>query len=172
LKMMTWPSIRRQGLHDVYLSLSHMEFDATEPTPFEVGSSKTFENYDIKYEKMTQEGEAGKAGTKFGALLKITDHHTTVQTVANPKIVVGGGMEKIPAMVGKDYFVTLEGMNAASKQVTIQLHFMHPMYWGELFIKPFTILVWLGTGILTLGSLITAFYRRNRAETTNAVLEA
>jgi cytochrome c-type biogenesis protein CcmF len=46
--------------------------------------------------------------------------------------------------------------------VTIDLQYAKPIYVLDLFYKPMTMLVWIGTGIMTLGGLIAAFYRRNR----------
>lgn len=163
MKPMTWPSIKMRPLHDVYLALLHMELDATEPSPIKIGEMKTFEHYEITYQEMTREGEPGKMGTKFGAKLKVADRTTGKSVFVNPRIALAeGGFEQLPAVIGEEYFVTLQGMDAATKTFTMQLHFLKPMYWGELFIKPFTIFVWLGTGILTLGTLMTAFYRRHR----------
>ena len=52
------------------------------------------------------------------------------------------------------------GMDAATKAVTLQVQLAKPMYPLEIYVKPMTSLVWLGTAIMTMGGFMSAYYRR------------
>ena len=71
------------------------------------------------------------------------------------------------------FYVSLMGMDAATKAASVQVFFKVPFYPMELFYKPFTLLVWIGAGILFLGGLMAAVYRRRPiAPDSNIDLEA
>lgn len=169
LNPMAWPYVHREPLHDVYLALHGMEFNATEATPMKQGETKQFDRFKITFDKMTREGNPGQPGTKFGAKLKIVDQNEPTDTTddttfdAEPRWVLGEqGIEQEPAVLGEDFFMTIQSMDADSQSVSLQLHFRQALYAVELFVKPFTPLVWLGTGTLTLALLMSAIYRRPR----------
>lgn len=158
---MVWPSIAHRGLHDVYFSLRGLEFDASEETPIKPGETKDLGDVTATYRQMTSEGSPGKAGATFGAILELQDKRTGDTAEVNPKLMlVEGGVEPLMDVAWNEYAVRLAGMDAGSKSVTIQLHFLRPFFFAELFIKPFTVLVWIGTGILTFATLLSALYRR------------
>lgn len=161
MRPMTWPAIARHGLFDEYLALHQMELNASEPTSIKPGETKKLDRFEFRYVRLTREGEAGLAGTKFGAEIEVKDTESGERLNIHPKVVLAqGALEQEPALIGDEFFVTLPGMDAASKAFTVQLHYRKPVYWAELFIKPFTPFVWIGTGILTLGTLMAAWYRR------------
>lgn len=157
---MVWPYIDHRFLYDVYFTLHPMELNASEPTPMKPGETKNFDKFTITYLRLTRDGEAGKEGTVFGAQLRVTDRETKESFDANPGWrLANPGVEQVPAVFG-DYFMTVQAMDAGSQSFTLQLHFRKPLYPIELYVKPFTGFVWLGTGILTFALLLTAFYRR------------
>jgi len=157
---MVWPFIRRHLLFDTYFTLHSMELDATAPETMKPGETKQFDRFQVTYRKLTRDGEPGKEGTKFGADLKIVDVETHETYEVNPGWVLAKqGVEVDPAVFG-DFFLTVQGMDAATQSFTFQLHFKKPLYPVEIFVKPFTGLVWFGTGILTLAVLMTAVARR------------
>ncbi len=158
---MAWPHVQRMATHDVYLTVHGISFDATEVTPVKLGQTIRFLDFDVTYNELTREGEAGVAGTKFGAKLSITSEGRTYSV--HPKVVLGeGGLRPEPVLLGDEHFLTMEGMNAADKTAMLQLHYMRPVFPIEVFYKPFTSLVWGGLGILTLGGFLAAWNRRNR----------
>jgi cytochrome c-type biogenesis protein CcmF len=159
---MAWPHIRRQPFHDIYFTVGAMELNASEVTTLKPGQTARFDRLDVKFVKMTREGEPGKAGTKFGALLEVGAGPHKFEI--NPQMELSStGTHQVPAKVGNDYFMTLQGMDAATGSVNVQLHFMNALYPVELFYKPMTILVWIGTGILTIAGFWAAWVRRRVA---------
>lgn len=158
---MVWPAISHRALHDVYFTLRGLEFDASEPTPIKPGETKDLGDVTATYKRMTSEGSPGKAGATFGAVLELQDKRTGDTVEVNPRLMlIEGGLEPLMDVAWNEYAVRLAGMDAGSKSVTIQLHFLRPFFFAELYVKPFTILVWIGTGILTFATLMSALYRR------------
>jgi cytochrome c-type biogenesis protein CcmF len=111
---------------------------------------------------MTREGEAGQAGTKFGAKLDVLGPDGKISTT--PKMVLGGGggPSKETAPIDGVFGVEMEGMDAADKSVKLVLSYKMPIFPIELYYKPMTILVWLGVGILAVGGFLSAWDRRRR----------
>lgn len=158
-KAMVWPYIYGTPFYDLYFTLHPMVVEATDPIEFKKGESKLFEDTLITYSDFVREGEAGMAGTRFIAKVKIETPQG--EASAEPAIVIGAqGTEFVPARLGPDYFVSFNRMDAATESATLQLLYVKPIMPIELFFKPLTILVWIGAGIMTLGGLLAAWYRR------------
>ena len=99
-------------------------------------------------------------GTKFGAKLEIkgADGRTTV---VNPTMELGSqGPIQHPEAIDDKNAVAMLGMDAGSKSVTVQFETASTMFPVEVFQKPFVGFVWSGAGIMTLGGLLAAYYRR------------
>jgi cytochrome c-type biogenesis protein CcmF len=162
---MVWPHIQRFATHDVYISMQPPETQAGEPTNLKPGETKMFGGLAIKYLKMTREGEPGMPGTKFGALIEVNDQKK--KKTLNPKMELGSGtgVVQIPAKVDDMMSVAMTGMNAADNSVMLQIQLSTPMYPIDIFNKPMTSLVWLGTGTMTFGGFLAAFYRRRVRKT-------
>jgi cytochrome c-type biogenesis protein CcmF len=73
-----------------------------------------------------------------------------------------GSLEPTIPKISDDFRAVITSMNAADKSVQFQLLVSPPLYPVQIFYKPMTGLVWLGTGIFTLGGLLSAFYRRSK----------
>lgn len=172
VKPMVWPHIERRFTHDLYFTLHPPSFEAGEPMVLKPGETREYEvpdfalnrmlKYKIQYERLDRTGEAGAQGTRFTAILKFTDEEGHVSPVAPHMELTQGGVQQPPALLNSDFFVRLERMEASDKSIEIQMGFTKPLYPIEFFYKPLTGLVWLGTGILTLGGLTSAFARRRR----------
>lgn len=135
------------------------------------GETAKFDRLDVKFLKQTREGQPGQTGTKFGALLEVGAGPHKFQI--NPKMeLTNAGPIQRPDQVGNDYFMTMQGMDAGTGAVHLQLHFLRPLYPVELFYKPMTILVWVGTGILTLAGFWAAWVRRRVTVADTEVEEA
>lgn len=157
--VMAWPHIRRQPFHDIYFTVGGLELNASDVLTLKPGETARFDRLDVKFVKMTREGEPGQPGTQFGALLEVGAGPHKFQI--NPKMELSSaGPIQRPDQIGNDYFMTMQGMDAATGAVRLQLHFLRPLYPVELFYKPMTILVWIGTGILTLAGFWAAWVRR------------
>lgn len=164
---MVWPHVEKQASHDIYFSLAPPEIYAwAEPEAFKPGEARTFGEapdvpITVKFAEMTHEGQFGQPGTKFGAKVSVSYGGNTYS--ATPKMVMGpNGMDREIPQIGPDYRIAMIGINAADKTAMLQLLFSPPLYPVEFYYKPMTGLVWLGTGILTLGGLMSAFSRRVR----------
>lgn len=167
-----WPSIKHYLSHDLYLALGDpvmtMWPDAVHLEP---GQSEANSLVKLTYEKMERQGEPGMAGTKFLAKMKLESNGKTY--TVSPSLSIGSSgltPELVPA--GSQFLVTVLGMDAATKAVDAQIYFQRPFYPMELFYKPLAILVWVGTGILTLGGLMSVVHRRSRRGSGPAVLES
>lgn len=157
---MVWPFILRGPLHDVYISLGQPSKPTSDDFTLKPGQVKQMANYTIKYKEMTMDGQPGQMGTKFGALVEVTVGDST-KTV-HPQIGLGsnpGGMDQFPALIGDNIEIAMASMNAADKSVTLHLQMATPSYPVQVFHKPLTSFVWLGTGIMTLAGIMAARYR-------------
>jgi cytochrome c-type biogenesis protein CcmF len=158
-KAQVWPHIQRQLSHDVYFTLHPPAFAHwEEPEWLKVGESTEHKGVHVTYLEPTTEGEPGIEGTRFGARLKIKFDGQEFN--AHPAIVIGQGPELV--RLNEEAAVVLARMEASDRSVAVQMLYAVPMFPVELYYKPMTILVWIGTGILTLGGLMSAFFRRRR----------
>ncbi|MFI5386755.1 MAG: cytochrome c biogenesis protein CcsA [Fimbriimonadales bacterium] len=168
---MVWPHIQSHPFYDIYFSLNPPSNEIGVETTLKPGETKNINGYQVTYEKLTREGEPGKDGTKFGALLKVDGG--AGPTEVNPKMVVGqGGFGMIPAPIDDKMMIEMRHMEAGPNTATLQLLSQKMVYPVTMFFKPMTILVWLGTGLLAIAGLLSAWYRRFRAVATPAAVTA
>ena len=169
-KDQVWPYIEHFAGHDVYLSmLPPVIFATPEPISMKPGDVRDLgDSTMIEYLAPTNNGKFGQIGAEFGAKIRLTQ---TIggerrQFVANPSIGLteeGLRPTSLPRL-GPDFRVAIRGgIDAATNTAPIQLVFSPEIYPLEIYDKPFTGLVWLGTGIMTLGGLMSAFARRRVA---------
>lgn len=71
--------------------------------------------------------------------------------------------ENGPVKLNDTYELVLERIDAATKAAFLRFDYIQPAYPLEVYYKPLTWLVWLGVGIMTLGSLVAAAGRRTRS---------
>lgn len=149
----------RQGLtSDLYVALAPMVFEVGDPVTLQQGQKVQVEDTVVTYKGLRRKGEAGVAGTEFLAELSVDtpDGHFD----AAPALKLGGesGLERIPVSVG-EYMIFMTKMDAAEKSVVLEFHYRSPLFPVEIYYKPFTILVWIGPGLMGIGGLIAALYR-------------
>lgn len=159
---MVWPDIKHFAFHDFYFTLNPPQTESSDPISFEKGESKTIGGAVFTFLGMDRQGEAGVAGTRFGARFKVSFNGTTKEIMPQMELGMDGPPVNHDADLDDTVKVGLTSMNAASGGATIQLSTGSLMYPVEVYHKPLTILVWLGTGIMTLGGFMSALYRRNR----------
>lgn len=156
---MVWPHIQFFGTHDIYFTLHPISFEASEPTEFKAGERRVFEDLLITYRGMRTEGRLGRPGAKFIADVTVE----TPEGKTEPSLVLQmteAGLEPKPQRVSDDFELSLVRIDAASKNVFLQVSTIKPIFPIELFYKPLTGLVWLGVGIMTLGGAMAAWSRR------------
>lgn len=158
--VMVWPHVERGWLMDTYVSLGQPQSNASQDVSVKVGETTQFGGLTFKYEKMTRSGEPGLKGTQFGALVTVSGGGRTEKI--NPHMEIGENGETImhPAKLDDNMQLAMIAMNAADRSVTLQVQLTTPMYPVEIYHKPMTTLVWLGTGLMTLAGFASAFYRR------------
>jgi len=170
---MVWPYVKGFGWYDLYFTLHPLVFEATEGVTLKPNEQRLIGQSLLTYKGLRREGEPGQAGTKFYADVTLETPQGTF--TGSPALVLGGteGLQIENASLGPDFYVTFSDppMDAATQSATIQLLYVHPVMPVELFFKPLTILVWLGAGMMTLGGLIAAWYRRREVRSADARLE-
>ncbi|MFN7171450.1 MAG: cytochrome c biogenesis protein CcsA [Fimbriimonadaceae bacterium] len=149
LNQMVWPHIENKILYDVYFTLLPLILDATDLITLSPGESVEMERFKMTYVEPRVTGTPGTGDAVFGALLRFEYEGQVYEVVPN----MGFGGEVEPARVGTEHMVTLQRMDAADRSIAVQLHYLKPVMPIELFYKPMTILVWLGTFLLFFGGL-------------------
>ncbi len=167
-KDQVWPAIQRFPTQDVYVSMSPPIVLATEkPILMKPGDSVTVNDARLEYLASTNNGKFGAAGAEFGAKLRLTEadeHGIPHQYLANPAVrLTESGLEPVWPFprLGKNMIAALVGgVDAADHSTRVALLFSPPIYQIELFEKPFTGLIWFGTGVMTFGGFLAAYSRR------------
>lgn len=153
---------------DTYVSMGTPQENASQEFSLKPGESTKFDQFDITYKRMTRKGQPGTAGTRFGAEVevKVGDMKMPV----NPELEIGGpeGTKEHPAKIAEDIELVMSSMNVADNSVTFRVQLTKPIFPVEIYHKPLTSLVWLGTGLMTLAGLGSAYYRRSRKTATKA----
>jgi len=180
LKSQVWPFVVVKPTHDIYFALHSPITDVWEkPISIKPGETKTADGVKLTYVGQSRTGQPGMSGTKFISEMQIEVQETATKFgkyTIRPYLELGAdGVKPSITPVGTQFFAVLGRMDASDRSVELRLLFQRPLYPVELFIKPMTLLVWFGTGILTLGGLMSAFARRSRrkrapvAEATDVV---
>lgn len=157
----TWPFIERTLSHDMYFFMQKPSVEYWEvPMVIKPGESKTQGAVTVTYNRMTRSGEPGQMGVEFGADLTVSYDNNTYKATPTLKMVGPGQLEPSLPKLSDDFRVAMTSMNANDRSVTLQLFLAPPLYPFQVFYKPLTCLVWIGTGIFTLGGFLSAFYRR------------
>ncbi len=161
-----WPYLRHTPTYDIYFALHGPVFNVWDaPINFQKGETKDPDSKGIEITYLGYHAEgAGGIGAKFTADLKVRVEDTNQQWreyEAHPTLqITQDGPNPTFAEVGDEFVVSLDRIDANDKSADLQVEFKHPFFPVDLFFKPMVILVWLGAGIMTLGGLIAAFYRR------------
>ncbi|HRF60232.1 MAG TPA: cytochrome c-type biogenesis CcmF C-terminal domain-containing protein [Fimbriimonadaceae bacterium] len=159
-----WPHIQHFVFHDLYLTLAPPQLQVSDEFTMNEGDTKTIGDLTITYKNLLRAGEPGQAGTRFGAGLSIKKREGEPQEVI-PQMELGtDGPIQRPAVIDENLKVSLNGMDAGSRSVRLQLQREGMIFPLEVFHKPLSGLVWLGTAVMTLGGFMSALYRRRRPE--------
>jgi cytochrome c-type biogenesis protein CcmF len=165
-KAQIWPYVHRTASHDIYFSMQEPTITFwKQPMMIKPGETLVADQITVKYLRPTMKGNPGSPGAEFGGVLEFSykDNGEIKTYQANPTMAITDeGMVPTLPKVGPDFRVVANRMDAATKGLELQLMVDPPIYAVEFFYKPLTILVWIGTGIFTLGGLMSAFYRRQK----------
>lgn len=157
--VMVWPSIVHRPLYDVYFSLRPPQQEVSDPILMREGDTKVFGGLVVTYNKMVVHGEPGQMGTRFGASLTVRAGETS-RTIEPSMQLGANGPVHNAAVLDDNLNVTVASMDAADRSISLQLQLSSPMYPIDVFHKPMTAFVWLGTGLMTAAGLLAAYYRR------------
>jgi cytochrome c-type biogenesis protein CcmF len=156
---MVWPHIKSTPFYDIYFALQPPTNEISAPIQIRPGETKDLNGAMVTYENLVREGTPGAAGMKWGAKLKFGSGKVSKTVTPMMELTEHGTIDH-SVEVDSDVRVSMLAMNAGTNAVTIQLLSSHPIYPVEMFYKPLTILVWLGTAIMALAGLLSAFHRR------------
>ncbi|MCW5942690.1 MAG: cytochrome c biogenesis protein CcsA [Fimbriimonadaceae bacterium] len=161
---MVWPHVQESLSHDMYLALHPQIIDgeASEPVTLAKGQTKVVGDYQVTYLDSQRKGEAGAAGTEFVGRFRLVGEEGQAEGEAGLKIGGPGEISRRPLLLNEHYNLVLDRLDAATGEATVQLRYVKPWFPIEIFYKPLTLLVWIGTGILTLGGLLAAWEKRRR----------
>jgi cytochrome c-type biogenesis protein CcmF len=157
-QVMVWPYIQHHAFYDVYFALQPpVSGEGSLQVP--VGGTVTVDRFVLEYVKPTQKGTPGTPGAQFGALLRVHDNGKFFDV--NPTIeLTSNGMTEQPIPLSNDISISVGKLDAATKTAEIKAIFKDSIYPVQMFYKPMTILVWLGTGLMAFAGLLSAWYRR------------
>lgn len=158
-----WPSIQHRATHDLYLAMSKPETDVFEkPLVLKTGETQSQNGLDVTYLEPVISGTPGQSNAMLGAKIRVSFEGQSYEGIPALKLQEGGATPSL-VKIGPDLRAALLSMDAATRQATIGLYFDKPIYPVELFSKPFTGFVWLGTLVMTLGGFMSAASRRRRS---------
>ncbi|HWP30560.1 MAG TPA: cytochrome c biogenesis protein CcsA [Fimbriimonadales bacterium] len=160
-KLMVWPYIERRALYDFYVSVNAREARASQVIPLKPGNSIAFQGFRLEYRGLDGPKENKNSDEiTVSAIIEATSH--VGSQILKPAIHYSPTKtESNLVNLGKSYQVELKDIDWTDKTAFVQIYFKKPLYSVEIFYKPMTLLVWLGTAIVTFGCLLTAWYRRN-----------
>lgn len=172
VKAMTWPHIERLPTHDVYLALGAPVMNVWEkPLFFLPGQTLTKSGITVTFHGFDMKGQPGQAGTKFVGKFTISDDNGTYEVTPSIALTQDGMQPDMPP-AGNEFRAMMSRIDAGTKGAELTLLFREALYPIDLYYKPMTSLVWGGAGILTLGGLLAAFYRRVRRTAPETADEA
>ena len=156
---MVWPAIRRHPFWDMIIIVYPMDFQASNPTTFAKGDLRAHQQVTLTYTGYTSNGDVGP-GAHFIAEFEFQGLDGEPKTVFPELKLVLGGAEPVMARLDDIYELRLDAVMAENGDAVATLFYINPAYPVEVFYKPLTIFVWIGVGVMTLGGLISARYRK------------
>jgi len=157
---MVWPAVVHRPLYDVYVALRPPQNEISDPMQLKEGDTKVFGGLVIKYDNMSMNGQPGQPGTAFVANLTISAGSKTRTVHPSIELAGDGGPTHHDAALDDNLNVSVASINAADRSVNLQFELSNPMYPIDVYNKPMVLLVWLGTGLMTVAGLLAAVYRR------------
>ncbi|MCS7192716.1 MAG: hypothetical protein NZ937_07035, partial [Armatimonadetes bacterium] len=163
------PFIKRYLTHDIYVEPIELQ-DAQAPGTLTLmrGEERQVGNWKIKFVRFHLSGKAVMGmPSQVGAVLEFDDGKKTYK--ATPYWDLDKGTKHEAKISEKGITVALEGMNAESRSVTLRIKGIEGLHGHGGFIvinvqkKPAVNLVWIGTALILLGSLLSGLRRMREA---------
>jgi cytochrome c-type biogenesis protein CcmF len=158
---MVWPHIEHGLLMDTYISLGVPQKNAGQDVTIPLGQSAQVGGMTLTYKEMLREGEMGETGASIGALVVLSDDKNKEELRPIMSFSDQGQMVSVPAALDDNLELALVSLNAEDKSATLRVQLTIPVYPIEIYHKPMTILVWLGTAMMALSGFAAAYYRRS-----------
>ncbi len=164
------PFIKRYLTHDIYIEPIELQGSQAPGTlTLMRGEERQVDKWKIKFVRFHLSGEHTMGGmpSQVGAVLEFDDGKNTYELKPYWDLDKGTKHEaKIPE---KGITVALESMNAESRSITLRIDGIEGLHGHSGFIvinvqkKPAVNLVWLGTALILLGSLLAGLRRMREA---------
>ncbi len=153
------PGIVRGLSRDLYLTVHPPQRVAAEAVRLEVGIPGDLGGMPAVVTALRTVGVHGEPGFGLVADLRLSTPDGPVRLAPALKLD-RAGVDSQAAPLGERYLAVLDRADPKDHAVWIRLDFAKPLYPIELTYKPWTALVWLGVGIMSLGGVAAAFERR------------
>lgn len=176
--MMREPYVEPGFITDLYLAPLERRAQQSSGLTLLKGEEKKFGNLTLKFLEFEMGSHAETNEFTVGAKLKISANEKTEEII--PRMIMAGGNRKtMPApiaILGHDGethpAVILTGLNADDKSISIEFSGINPAGANqstdqlllEVSKKPFMSILWVGTIILTLGTVVSFKRRLNKTE--------
>jgi cytochrome c-type biogenesis protein CcmF len=162
---MVWPHIERSLFMDTYVSLGVPQQNVGEDVTIAVGESEQLGGMTLTYKEMVRGGVMGETGATIGVIVTIDDGETQEDYQPEFSLAKNGEILSHPASLDDNTELVLVNVSAEDRSATLRAQLKTPIYPIEVYHKPMTILVWLGTGLMALAGFAAAFYRRPKSVT-------
>jgi cytochrome c biogenesis factor len=146
---------------DTYISLGSPQSNLGQNITVPFGETVQLGATTITYDDVVREGEMGMEGGSLGAVLTIDEGGEKRSVTPSISFGANGEFVSHPAALDEDTQLALVSMNAEDRSVVLRLQLSTVIYPIEVYHKPMTMLVWLGSGLLTLAGFASAVYRRS-----------
>ncbi|HXH59843.1 MAG TPA: hypothetical protein VNI20_00645 [Fimbriimonadaceae bacterium] len=160
---MAWPYIQHGLFMDTYVSIGGSQKNAGQEAEVPLGKSADIGGITVKYKDMVQSGTMGTTDAKVGAKVEVSDGNTTQELTPSISFAQNGQIVSNGAALGDGLELALVSLDAATHTATLRVQMTTPIFQIQVFHKPMTILVWLGTALMAMSGFTAAFYRRSPA---------
>ncbi|MEP0766462.1 MAG: cytochrome c biogenesis protein CcsA [Fimbriimonadia bacterium] len=152
---MTRPWIKRGVDNDIYVAINPPQRPETEVVSFKPGEQKKIGPLTItRLTPLQADGPTDKPGTRVTTTFRLEHMGQTIE-VAPGFVLTENGIEELLAPLGNGEVARVSAVHDVDGPIGFQLVSAEELLPLTVHYKPLTSLVWLGTGIMTLGSLLS-----------------
>ncbi|MCH8979121.1 MAG: hypothetical protein IH945_07750, partial [Armatimonadetes bacterium] len=162
---MVWPSILRFPLNDYYFTIYEPWFEATGEETIALSDvpeerRRAHGDMVLVYNDLRKIGQMGKDDSVLIAEMTAVFAEGSFEVEPALIITKEGQLIPVPARINDQYKLYLRRADPETKSITVQIEYIQPAYWLDVFFKPLTVFVWLGVGTMLVGGLLAAATRR------------
>ena len=157
---------------DTYISLGVPQKSSGQEVTIEPGKSADVLGLTLSYIEPIREGEMGESGGSIGARVKVQGEREQKEVTPHITFADAGKLDSHPAALDDGLELELVSLDSTTKKATFRLQTGKMIYPMEVFHKPMTLLVWLGTALMAASGFAAAIYRRAPAPAEEAEVPA